>query len=147
MSGANGKTVLEKEALPAIDFTQLVAYSIASAGAMGDAGGIRMLMRDGTLYYFNFFESNIQPEEFKRLVGAAGLDGFQNLGMGNVLFFRAEDAGWLLEKRDRYLDVSDRYERGNPRHERIVLYKKWIDFYREHIAETDSCQKHCEEDG
>ena len=147
MRDADGKTVLEKKDLAAVDFSRLIAYSIASGGAMGDAGGVNILMQDGTLYYFNFFESDIQPEDVEPLIEKAGPFVTEYLGFGNYLRFHEKDAGWLLKKRDKYMKKADKNESGIPPHERTVLYKMWVSFFREHIAETDSCKKHCEEDG
>ncbi len=132
MTEANGKIEISKEDLDSIDFTRLLAYSVASGGAMGEPGGVEMLMRDGTLYHFNFFESEIQPNDFKSRVSVAGLHGLANLGFGNHLHFQQDNADWLLAKRDRYMQTSDESFTAWPT---ATLYKKWVDFFRERIAE------------
>ena len=55
------------------------------------------------------------------------------LGPGNALYFHAEDAAWLLQKRDDYMQTSDESFAAFPT---ATLYKKWVDFFREHISET-----------
>ena len=146
MREINGTVEIKKEDLAAIDFTKLTAYSIASAGAMGEAGGVSLLMEDGTLYHFNFLESDIQLEDVEPLIEKAGPFVTEYLGFGNYLRFHEEDAGWLLEKRDKYVKTADKNESGGAPHERTVLYKMWVSFFREHITETHSDQKLCEEE-
>ena len=132
MTEENGRVEIDKAYLDSIDFTRLIAYSIASGGACGEPGGVSMLMKDGVLYHFNYFDSDIEPDDFKSRVEAAKLDGLAYLGLGNVLHFRKDDTDWLLEKRDRYMRLSDESFTAYPT---ATLYKKWVDFFREHIAE------------
>lgn len=133
MKELNGKIEIDKSDIPSIDFTKLIAYTTASGGAMGEPGGVNMLMEDGSLYHFNYFQSNIQPDDIKSLLDSAFEDrGFANLGAGNILFFHADDTDWLLEKRDRYMETSDESFAQWPT---TTLYRKWVDFFHEHLSE------------
>ncbi len=133
MKELNGKIEIEKSDIPSIDFTKLIAYSTASGGAMGEPGGVNMLMEDGSLYHFNYFESDIQPDDIRPLLDSAFEDrGYANLGVGNILFFHAADTDWLLEKRDRYMETSDESFVQWPT---TTLYRKWVDFFKEHLSE------------
>ncbi len=49
MKELNGKTEIDKSDIPSIDFTKLIAYSTACGGAMGEPGGVNILMEDGSL--------------------------------------------------------------------------------------------------
>ena len=133
MKELNGRIEIDKSDIPSIDFTKLIAYSTACGGAMGEPGGVNMLMEDGSLYHFNYFRSDIQPDDIKPLLDSAFEErGFFNLGAGNVLFFHAADTDWLFKKLDRYMETSGEsfalY--------RSTLYRKWVDFFREHLSEN-----------
>lgn len=110
----------------------LLACSIASGGACGEPGEVIMLMADGRSYSFNWIKSNVLPEDVRRFAAESGLRGFLYLGLGNALYLREEDIDWLQEKRDRYMHTSDESLAAFPT---ATLYKKWEDFYREHLTE------------
>ncbi len=133
MTGENGITELGSIDLEALNLTGLLGCSVAGGGACGEPGDVKLLMEDGALYRFNFIESGVRPEELQSRIVAAGLRGFAYLGLGNVLYFHEEDAAWLLQKRDEYMQTSDESFAAFPT---ATLYKKWVDFFREHISET-----------
>ena len=132
MKELNGKIEIDKSDIPSIDFTKLVAYSTTSWGSMGEQGGVNLLMRDGRLYHFNYFHSDIQPDDIRPLLGSA----FEELGCvtlgggGNFLYFHADDTDWLFEKLAGYMETFDK-----DGDSRAALYRKWVDFFREHLSE------------
>ena len=132
MRELNGKLEIDKSDIPSIDFTKLIAYSTTSWGSMGEQGGVNMLMRDGRLYHFNYFHSDIQPDDIKPLLDSA----FEERGClclgggGNYLYFHADDTDWLQEKLDRYMETFDK-----DGDSRAALYRKWVDFFREPLSE------------
>ena len=92
---------------------------------------MKLLTEDGASYRFNYIESGIRPEELRSRIEAAGFRGFAYLGLGNALYLHPEDAVWLLERRDEYMQTSDEDFAAFPT---AMLYKKWVDFFREHIS-------------
>ncbi len=126
------KTLLTAEDINTLDLSGLTAY-MATTGF-----GVDLLMNDGTICRADYIHSDITPEDIKPQLRQTELRAFEVLGLGNVLFFRPEDAGWLLEKRNDYMERSKRYRHGNMVHERIVLYKNWVRFFREYIAERNA---------
>ena len=99
----------------------LLSCSVASGGACGDPGSVKMLMENGELYQFNYGEGDFRPGELRSCFEAAGLDGSAYLGLGNSLFFHSEDTDWLMQKRDEYMKVSGESFTAFPT---ATLYKK-----------------------
>lgn len=104
---------------------------------MGEPGDVMLLLMDGTLYHFNYLKSDIQPEDVEPLMQKTGPFVTEYLGFGNYLRFHEEDTGWLLEKTDKYIKTAEKNESGSPLHKRTVLYKMWVNFFREHIKEKN----------
>lgn len=80
---------------------EIVAFSYASSGAMGDAGGVVIVTTDCCIYYFNYVWGDIdekQMEEILPITIPADIDSLPDewyhmyLGCGNNLFVKQEYA-------------------------------------------------------
>ena len=132
-AAAGRRIELTGEALASFDFGRLRAYSLAQDGACGEPGGVKLLTEDGQLYHFNRHDVGVRWEEVRPQMDAALENrACEYLGLGNVLFFRDGDAGWLLERRDRAVAAAESPADANPF---IVLYRHWVAFFRERIEE------------
>ena len=112
-----------------------IACSIAHGGAEGVAGSVIILAEDGSLRRFNLFDLGYTLHGFTEFLKSLNLKSAQYLGMGNVLYIREEDAEWLLYKRDRYMETS---EEPFAAFQTATLYKKWIDFCKEHLETLEN---------
>ena len=132
-AAAGRRIELTGEALASFDFGRLRAYSLAQDGACGEPGGVKLLTEDGQLYHFNCFDADIRREEVRaRMDAAPGSWAYEYIGCGNVLYFREEDAGWLMEKWDRAVAAAESPADANPF---TALYRHWVAFFRERIEE------------
>ncbi len=111
----------------------LLACSVAGGGACGEPGSVKMLMKNGALYQFDYIECGILPGKLRSYIEGAGLDGFACLGLGNGLFFHAEDSDWLMQKRVEYMQYSNESFAVFPT---ATLNRKWVDFFQERIEEN-----------
>lgn len=109
---------IEKSDLEKMDNRSVLACSVASPGASGHPGGVIILSKNGSLFYFNYLEGDITHDDLLKYLGGSDLDHVEYLGMGNVLYLREKDALWL-------------YDLDNRKGKRL-LYREWIGLFREH---------------
>jgi MoaA/NifB/PqqE/SkfB family radical SAM enzyme len=97
----------------------LVAFSYAFEGAMGDGGGICMIDVDGKVYYANYYYGNLQRDHIKDIIPVIEEIDFHllgseskneswkhvNLGFGNNLFLK-KDIFDDFEKRVKEADFQ-----------------------------------------
>ena len=78
---------------------EIVAFSYASSGAMGDAGGVDIVTNDGCVYYLNYVWGDIDEEQMEEILPItipADIDSLPDewlhiyLGCGNDLFVKQE---------------------------------------------------------
>lgn len=110
---------------PTLQQDDVVGFDLAFAGAMGDAGGVNILAKNGESYYANFNWGNITVEELESIlpvltecqlpiIGSAEKmpDGWKHLslGMGNNLIIRTEYLDRLIAERWHECPNIDTYD-------------------------------------
>ena len=93
-------------------FKNVLFFSVAEEGAMGEPGGVLFYVKSGELYHFNYVFGDVDLEKVKEFFptigkckfGMFGLGSsvpqewnYVNLGMGNHLIVRDEVFNWFLE--------------------------------------------------
>ena len=96
-----------KNNLYQIDFSSVVVFAYAEAGAMGEAGKIEFSTADGTLYYLNYLFGDVSLEEFCKAYPSAPLRDvpiipadwqYFGLGAGNHLMIRDKSYEKILNE-------------------------------------------------
>lgn len=100
----------------------MVAFSFAFAGAMGDAGGVAIVTADSKLYYINFLEEDLTDEELYEIlpilpqcvlpiIGDAEYlpDGWSHISMGagNNLLIQTQFE-------EKFWDIFEQYQNHVP---------------------------------
>ena len=85
----------------------IIAFSFASSGAMGDPGDVKIMDKDGNLFYFNYVEGDLKENEryeicpmIKEIVSnktPKESDEF-NMKMGNYLYVHKSISQEVEEK-------------------------------------------------
>ena len=110
----------------------IVAFSFASAGAMGEMGGIRIIDRDAAVYHANFCygADHIAPDHIHDIIPV-----FKELG-GNMLGCKSKNDDWetiylgygnhLVMLKEIYAEFNKKVEAANFQHSG-ELYQQWDD--------------------
>ena len=129
---------ITKENLATIRYEDVVAMTIAEGGAMGEANGFYVAMKNYDLYHTNFGNSQVTQEQlyetfpllktFNCFFGeAGGLNGeweYFNMGFGNYLIVRQE-----------YYDVIKNYIKDNlpDDYQHGPLYRNWYNIIKKTV--------------
>lgn len=119
----------------------IVAYSFARGGAMGDPGGIEIVDRGGQVYHANYCygRHSIKSEHIKAVIPV-----FENLRIGLLTSCKTENDNWLSVDLGygNYLFVSKAIgDRFNREVEAIddqsvgVLYQRWLGIVKRILKE------------
>ena len=117
---------LSKETVNAFQSAKIRAYSSACGGACGEPGALIILTEDGAAYHYNDGTSDLPRTEVK--LDFIGERAYENLGLGNILFYHAEDDEWLHARVIEFMESSTE---SCARWKTTTLYNHWVDFFRE----------------
>lgn len=128
---------LTNEIIGTLDYSDIIAITIAEGGAMGEPGGLELVKSDLSLYHTNLSYSDINTDKLFEKIPVLGkikvFFGNANnvedwktfyMGFGNYLLVRDK----YFEPYQKYLDEN--YKEG---YEFVELYNSWYEILKQII--------------